>query len=259
MAKIRRIRLRTAILLIMAGVLVLALFTAPSLANVFLKKTADNIFSVGLAELTVKEDNYPENEEDRFAVPNSFVPKDPRIVNTGTVDIYVFARVTVPCGEAVPVISGGENANLPDPDGARLMELFNIISEARDKQNGADTDGFAQDFTITDTGAFSYQSKWIFLSCEEDIRKKTHSYLFGYGSLLTAGDSGSSTTTIFDKVQLRNILEGSLPADTVAEISIDAFGIQSDELRGSLEIADPRSLTKQELEGILTYYRNQEG
>ena len=171
----------------------------------------------------------------------------------------MFVEIVVPYEEVLFIIDEGEAVNTPDPAGPANQELFNIISEDENALDGDETEGFYNGFTVTRTGTFSYHHDWIFLSSKEDTSNKTHSYLFGYRSLLAAAEGQNKTPAIFDKIQLRNILEGSVSRDSAETITVNVYGIQSDELRGSISIEDPTDITKAELESLYTYYRNQEG
>lgn len=253
--KIRSISYRTAALLVLSVIVIVSLFVNSTISYFVVKKTARNVFRVGLVELTITEENYPEDENDRRTVPQSIVPKDPRIVNTGSVDAYAFLEVTVPYEEVQMIIEEGENINLPDPRGITDSELFDLISD----DPGALSAVSAEGFTATDTGRFTYSHEWVFLESSEDSENKTHTYLFGYSSLLTTEDGGKTTSSIFDKVRLRNILEGSIPDNEIRTIRLSAFGIQSEELKGIVEIADNNDLTAAELQSIYSYYKNQEG
>lgn len=250
---------RAIALLVLVIVLLLSLIVNTTISYLVRKKTANNVFSVGLVELTVVEDEFPDNEQDRWIVPKGFLPKDPRIVNTGSVDVYVFAEVIVPYEQVLLILDEGEDMRKPDPQGRQYRELFNLFSEDEYAVSGAETNDFTAGFSVTEHGAFTYEPHWLFIRSREDTTAQTHSYLFGYNALLTTEAGHNTTTTIFDKIQLLNILEGDLPEDAVRTITIKAYGIQSDELKGNVTIADPTNITKHELQQLYLYYQNQEG
>lgn len=249
---------KTAILAVLLAVLALSLGVNLTLSYLVRKKTAHNVFTVGAAELTIEETSFPSEPSDRWLVPKSFLPKNPCLVNTGTTDEYVFMEVTVPYENAQLILDQGENIRLPDPAGKQPLELFNLLSNHEAAVSGASTPGFSEGFTITNTGSFTYHPNWIFLSCGENTESHTHTYLFGYRSLLPHTPGHNTTDCIFDKVQLRNVLEDDLPGDIVRTITINAYGIQSSKLK-DLSVNDPGSLTKDELQQIYQYYQNQEG
>ena len=96
------------------------------------------------------------------------------------------------------------------------------------------------------------------IDSSEDTVNYTHTYLFGYSSLLTA-DISNSTTKLFDKMQLRNILEGDLPSDVTQTVRIEAYGIQAEELLNNITVSNTENVTKSELTAIFDLYKNQEG
>ena len=257
--KIRLRSTKTAALLVMAVILVTALIVNSTISYFVRKKTAHNLLSVGIVELKIEEDSFPENKKDRWLVPKSYLPKNPRFVNTGNTDVYAFAEVTVPYDNIHLIIEQGENADMPDPSGKKNRELFNLLSDASETSAGSATAGFTAGFTVTDNGEFTYQKNWIFISSKEDTTARTHSYLFGYKSMMTTDQGHNTTTEIFDKVQLRNIMEGDLPENEERTINVKARAVQSEELAGNITIADTDDLTKEELVSIYSYIQNQEG
>lgn len=250
--------LRVTILIILSSILIVTLAANITLSYLVQKQVRHNVFSLGVVQLKIEEDTFPQDEGQRTLLPKGIVPKDPHIVNTGTTDAYVFMEITVPYAEVLLVEEAGANIHQPVSTGKADCELFDLLSNAAGAPTGAATAGFTNGFTVTDNGIFSYQSDWIFLSSKESTTKKTHSYLFGYRKILKTADGEKTTTNLFDKIQLRNILEGELPENTVETITINAYGIQNEELR-DITIVDPMDLSKTELEKIFSYYINQEG
>lgn len=96
-----------------------------------------------------------------------------------------YLDMTVPYDEVLLISDTGENINMPDPSGKQMRELFNLFSDDGNSQSGAETAGFTEGFSVTDTGEISYGHNWIFIRSEENTEQKTHSYLFGYSSLLS--------------------------------------------------------------------------
>lgn len=250
---------KTIAVICMAAILIFSVVVNTSIAYYVRKKTADNTFSVATLELTVVEDSFPEDEKDRYVVPKSYLNKNPYLVNTGSTDVYAFAKVTVPYEEVLLIADTGENINLPDPSGKQERELFNLFSDDSDALSGEETDGFTDGFSVTDTGSFSYGHNWIFLRSEEDTVNKTHSYLFGYKALLTPKEGHNVTDRLFDRIQLRNIIEGSVGDSVIKKITINAYALQSEELKGNMVIADKENLTKPEIIQLYRIYQNQEG
>ena len=244
---------------VLAAVIVVALMVNTTISYIVRKKTAHNVFSVGVAELTVEEESFPEEEEDRWMVPKSVLPKNPRLKNTGTTSVYAFAEVTVPYDKVQLVMDEGEYMNRPDPQGQKEQELFHLLSDDENAVAGHDTVGFTNGFTVTAVGTFTYGHNWVFLQSFEDTANKTHTYLFGYSSLLTTDPEHNTTDTIFDKIQLRNILEGELSENPVKTISVQAYAVQAEELQANITVLDPEHLSRSELMDIYGLYQTQEG
>lgn len=250
--------IRFTILIIMSAILITALLANLTLSYLVREKNRHNVFSLGIVELEIEEDEFPQNEEKRTLTPKGTVPKNPHIINTGTTDIYVFLEVTVPYAEVLLVEDEGENINYPVSSGKVNCELFDLLSDADGALTGKNTDNFTNNFTITNNGIFTYQSSWVFMNSSENTENKTHSYLFGYKKMLKTSGNERTTTNLFDKIQLRNILEGELPDNSSEIITINAYGIQNEELR-DITIADSMNLSQTELNKMFSYYQNQEG
>ena len=237
------------IIILMSVVLAAALIVNLSLALLVAKRNRDNVFSLGNVRLTLTEDDFPDDRQDRTMPPKSIVPKNPKIINVGLSDAYVFMRVTVPLYE-VQLIDETTNK----PVGERtLREVYDLLSD----DASAGTVHLNPGYTIGETGRFDYHSKWVFLRSEVNAEKHTHSYLFGYGAKLD-GKSNAETATLFDRLQLRNILEGELPKNVAEYVSVSAFGIQADNILNDVHVNDTSSLSEAELKAILSIYEKQE-
>ncbi len=240
--------IKTAVIL-MSSFLAAALLINLTLSYLVVNKNRDNIFALGNVSLLLSEDNFPDNEEDRIMAPKSIIPKDPKITNIGSTDEYVFLEVTVPLCN-VRIVD--EQTNKIINHEKAYMEIFNFLSNDTSAST-VSTSGFTYD----NTGSFGYDSKWIMIDSSEDTVNHTHSYLFGYSSLLTKSIS-NPTTTLFDKMQLRNILEGDLPTDIAQTVRIKAYSIQAEELLNNVTVNNTDNVTKGELTAIFNLYKNQE-
>ena len=76
--------------------------------------------------------------------------------------------------------------------------------------------------------------------------------------MLTAEEDHNATANLFDKIQLRNILEGAVSENATETRKVNAYGIQSEELKGDISVEDTENITKTELESLYRYYCNQE-
>ena len=69
----------------------------------------------------------------------------------------------------------------------------------------------------------------------------------------------NETSTLFDKIQMRNVLEGELPKNTDQSVLVSAYGIQSEELLNNVTVEDNKNVTVSELRAIFSLYEKQEG
>ena len=236
--------------ILMSAFLAAALFINLTLSYLVVNKNRDNVFALGNVGLLLTEDNFPQDENDRILAPKGIIQKDPKLTNIGSTDEYVFLKVIVPLCN-VRIVN--ETTNKIVDNKKAYMEIFDFISNDTSSQTVS-----VSGFTYNNIGSFGYNSKWILIDSSEDTANYTHTYLFGYSSLLT-GDSSDSTTALFDKMQLRNILEGDLPSDVTQTVRIEAYGIQAEELLNNITVSNTENVTKSELTAIFDLYKNQEG
>ena len=244
-------RLRIIIIAVMTLMLAFVLAINYSVSYLVSTDNAENVFGVGNVQLRLDEDHFPTDDSSRKMVPKSIIPKDPSVMNTGSSSEYVFLVVTVPLEEVQIVDMDTDKINSSGKD---LREIFNLLSNSSGAVSGSSVADFTKGFTKTDVGDFRFDPDWKFLTCfDTDV---SHTYVFGYSSVL---QSQQKTTALFDKIQLRNILEGEIAANAVESISLKAYGIQSEDYINDISVADPGNATVEELRAIYEICRNQEG
>ena len=236
-------------IILMCVLLAAALMVNLSLSYLVSKRDRDNVFSLGDVRLTLTEDKFPEDKQDRTMPPKSIVSKNPKVINRGMSDAYVYLKVTVPLYE-VQLIDEATNKPVGEKT---LREVFDFLSEDASKRTADEN----PDFTVKDAGRFDYHSKWLFLRSEENTESRTHSYLFGYRARLD-GKSNTETAPLFESLQLRNVLEGELPKDVAETVMVKAFGIQADDLLNEVRVEDTSNVSETELRAILSIYEKQE-
>lgn len=208
---------------IMAVALVAALAIGGTVAYLTDMEQTTNTFTVGEVKIDLVEDNYAAltAAEKSNLVPNQEVAKDPKVTNTGVNDAIVFLKVTVPV----------KNVTLVADDGTRgtkeMQEIFYL------KSTGTQF-----------THANDFNASWIELSAKEtgtDHSGATRTYVFGYNAAIAAN---ASTSELFSKIQLKNVLEDELVAGADQEILVEAFGIQASEvLSASADLTDTLDAT----------------
>lgn len=214
-----------------------------SLAYLTDSEQATNRFTVeGDLDIELEEPNYPGNGSDEVkrVTPNKEIPKDPLVKNTGMNPEIVFLKVTVPVDTITPVADDGTK-------GTRgLNELF-WLKDATDTA-GTHANKFDSNWIELGAAALAANTKESTINNAGAATALTsnpasypagtveRTYVFGYNAALLPG---ASTTNLFDKVQLRNMLEHDLGEGQVENIKLEAYAIQSqDILEGDTDLAD---------------------
>lgn len=256
-----------AVLLVCA--VVIAIGVGATIAYFTDKTEVENVFTFGDVDIIPREPNFPPDNPP--VTPNEETPKDPMITNTGSQAAIVFMEVQVPVEDVILVdANGGLNSEYFDTNGA--VDKTKMIPE--------ELFWFNSDAAATETvGENTYNSKWILLSKSEEKTAGGYvTYLFGYTNVLAASDepfnSGSNidefpnTESLFDRVRMKNYLEGTLDTSKVYNILINTYAIQAaylsdqdgyifnDSNENGVPAAD-RVLTKDNLQEIWTIYAAQ--
>lgn len=186
-----------------------------------------NVFTAGEVKIKLTEPDWPGNDspEVKEITPNQEISKNPQITNTGTTDAVVFAEVEIPVDKYEIATAEG---NL---QGRSLRELFWIKTK----------DAAIQDFENTIHGE---EGEWDWLQSlcyykdadgalsEDPVSGGSAVHVFGYKSIIKPGET---TSPIFDKVQLKNVVLGNnekLPAGEALKIDVRAFAIQGSYVLG---------------------------
>lgn len=194
-------------------------------------ETATNTFTVGKVQVDLEEPSYPGNGTDKTTnlVPNGEVAKDPKVENTGNNAAYVFIKMTVPRENVTLVKDNGEKGT------KEVQEIFYFKKNA---------DGIDKHLNNFDTN-------WVELTSTEGAATATErTYVFGYK---TAVAKGTSTNPLFEKIQLKNVLENEITAGAAKDIKIDTYAIQADNIVG----IDTTTLDATTLTSIYTTYMKQ--
>lgn len=162
--------------------------------------TATNTFTVGKISLDLQEPSWvpPTN-----ITPGQEIAKDPQIKNDGNNEEFVFLKVTVP--------------------------YANVMTANEDGTKGK----------TADTELFSYDVKdgWTELDSkkETDSLKQTVTHLYAYtgetADSMKALAVNSSTPSLFDWVRFANIVEDQNLETTTQNIVIEAYGIQTQNIK----------------------------
>ena len=180
---------------IIAAALVMMLAIGTAIAYFTDMGSVTNSFTVGNIDIELEEPNWdPDAAKD--ITPMMEIAKDPQIENIGANPAYVFAVVTIPRANVETAAADGSHV------AAQIQDLF----------------------------TYSVNSGW------KEVKKETTdgSTIYTYGYVGSDGnmkplEKAATTTPVFEKVQLINLVEGTL-ADTDIEIKVDVKAIQSDDI-----------------------------
>ena len=210
------------------------------------KTGATNTFTFGEVKVDTLEPNWDPDKIDEnnngipdvseFVVPNQEIPKDPKCKNVGQNPAIVFIKLTVPVENVTRVADNGTAEKNGDALDRKLQEVFYFKD--------------ANDLITSENNNF--HSKWVNLPEEElgyegaggsteylDLgvgKTKTYTgidganlrtYVFGYNERLTPEQE---TDTLFDKVQIKNIIENEVEPGAMKKIQVETFSIQADNI-----------------------------
>ena len=229
----------------LAAVTVLGSASA-ALAYLTDSETADNTFTMGDVTIESLEPNWPGNDSDsvKDVVPNKEIAKDPMVDNKGVNDAIVFITVDSPMEKLTVIADNGTVATAKS-----INELF-WFKDAEDTvsthANNFDSGWqeltskemyvkIAADGTETKVAAADLETTYDSLAATDVLVKR---YVFGYkqpiqGSTTHDGsaqtETNKKTTPLFDKVQLKNVLENEV--DKAAEkVVVRSFAIQASQI-----------------------------
>ena len=202
------------------------------------QETTTNIVTYGNVDISLTEPNFPGNSSTavKNLEPHQEVAKDPKITNTGSNGAIVFMKVTVPVKNVTMV-----DFATRQKEAQKMQEIFYLKDDA---------------LAITDHKT-QFDSNWIELTAAEtgtDYTSSTRTYVFAYKTKLA---KDATTTSLFNKVQLRNVLEASVTSGETQNILIDAYAIQDDDIITSAGVEVSDNLTAANLLTIYNTYVKQ--
>lgn len=219
-----------------------------------------NEFTFGKVEIDLVESTFAGNAtigtdkatyNDKL-VPYAIADKDPTVYNTGDADAVVFVKVVIPKVSVIKVNADGSKAN----ETATSQQIFTMMNLATGETTPTAITTTANSETYSGSG-------WYVVSVSDN------EYVFGYKEALTK-ETGSTTTSPFNKVQLINMTDDSYK--TVAgndyastqSINVYAYGIQATGLDNityntSSKVSTSDGLSAAELNAIWTAYTSQNG
>jgi predicted ribosomally synthesized peptide with SipW-like signal peptide len=248
-----------------AAVLLAAGTASGTLAYMSDSEKAVNVFTEGNVAIEALEPTYPGNDSNdvKNLVPNKEVSKDPMVINTGVTDAIVFVTVDSPIEMATVMSNTGtvESAKAPtelfwfkDASDAKATHANKFDSnwqELTGVEKYILIDNTTSPATETEVAASSLQSTLATIHPTSGTRQNKElvkRYVFGYKTKVQGSDTtdGSSqtkgsgtdeasgtindrTTKLFDKVQMKNVLENEVDGTTQSVI-VRTYAIQASEI-----------------------------
>lgn len=206
------------------------------------------------------QNGVPDAAED--VVPNQEIQKDPLVKNTGDNPAFTFLRISVPVKDVTRV--DDSTGKLIRKDGSETpVTGQTYFHEPQDlfyfKSNAVDGAGIT-------THANKWNPKWIQLDRQFNTETKLDGtfnknqvvgqavYVFGYEDAI---GPNSATETLFDRFQIKNIIENEITADEIQSIKVEAFAIQADNVLINNTVVGKTGLQKGTLEQIYDIFVNQ--
>lgn len=164
-----------------------------------------NSVTVGNVTTDLEEPEWDKvpGEDKTEITPNQTLPKDPKVTNTGTNDVYVFIEVQVPVKKIICVGDNGQK--LPAAD----TELF----------------------------TFKVNSGWVKVEDSRVSGARRYVYAYGTASACKALKKGAETPPLFDAITLVNAVEGQIDNETL-NMPVKSYAIQTENLGASAAPAD---------------------
>lgn len=198
-----------------------------------------NTITYGSVETELEEPNWPGNgtPEVLNTMPNQEIQKNPQVENVGKNSAITFLVMEVPVKNVTMVTDEGKKGE------KKPQEVFFFKDDA---------DSAAKHEN-------NFEANWIELTSKESNNSATQTegtrtYVFAYKSKLAPG---AKTTPIFDKIQIKNIIEGELTSSS--SIGIKSYSIQDSYILDSTGTDITADLNLSNLEKIYDTFINQTG
>lgn len=182
-------------------------------------------------DLTDSDENgVPDMAENE--VPNQQTPKSVQAENVGINDAVVFVKITVPLENVTLVMDDGTTQKTDDgAHDKKLQEVFyfqQIEDSIKTENNHFDDDWI--NLPEEEVGYEGAGGAEQYLDLRADFRsydKNYRTYVFGYSKRIA---KGQKTTTLFDKVQIKNFIENEITPNAIKNIKIETYSIQADNI-----------------------------
>lgn len=210
--------------------------------------SATNNFTFGDVKVDTLEPDWDLTDENgngvpdvaEEVVPNQQIPKSVQAENVGVNDAIVFIKVTVPVELVTRVSNDGttEKTEAPLPnDGLVVEQLDKKLQEVfyfqlKDDSINTQNNHFDANWVNLPEEEIGYEGaggpdEYLDLTNTKVYDGDIRTYVFGYNKRI---EEGEKTTTLFDKVQIKNIVENEIEPGAVKNIEVETYSIQADNI-----------------------------
>lgn len=204
------------------------------------------------------DNGVPDMAEDE--VPNQQTPKSVQAENVGINDAIVFVKLTVPVENVTRVFDNGRVELKNKAHDKKMQEIFYFERES-DTIN-AQNNNFDPNWINIPEEEVGYDgaggaTPYLDLSANKwrEYNSSKRTYVFGYNKRIAPDEI---TTTLFDKVQIKNFLENEITPRAIKNILVETYSIQADNIVNSNgQIDTTGTLTHDTLKEIYDIYVTQ--
>lgn len=236
---------RRTVMTLAACTLIMTMGIAGTVAYLTDKTDATNNFTFGDVKVNTLEpawdttdtdgDGIPDMAED--VVPNQQIPKSVQTENVGINDAIVFVKITVPLEVVTRVSDNGTAERIPSqtPGGIgaldrKLQEVFYF--QLKGDSINTENNNFDKNWVNLPEEEIGYagaggHEEYLDLSNTKAYAGSTRTYVFGYNKRIAKGEK---TTTLFDKVQIKNIVENEVAPGATKSIKVETYSVQADNI-----------------------------
>jgi len=176
--------------------------------------TATNVFTVGSISLDLTETDWVDGSGDDIT-PLKTVKKNPAIYNDGINDEFVFLEISVPYDTFKTAKSDG------------TLETQTAVSQDLFVLNGLQENIDAKIWTLVGTPS-------VFADNEgNQFQKYVYAYTNGTSQMAALSPS-TSTQALFTSITMKNVVEDLILDGRNSDIVMNAYGIQTNNLGGSI-------------------------
>lgn len=225
-----------------ACTLIAAMGIGGTLAYLTDQTEATNSFTFGDVKVNTIETKWDLTDDDgngvpdiaEMEVPNQQTPKSVQAENVGINDAVVFVKLTVPVRSVTRVSDNGQVELKADGShDKKLQELFYFERETdtiNKENNNFDPNWVNLPEEEVGYSGAGGSAQYLDMSPNK-FRSYTNdgyrTYVFGYNKRIAKGEI---TTTLFDKVQIKNFLENEITPGQIHNIKVETYSIQADNI-----------------------------